>query len=221
MEKLVISDIPEMFDHVGQVFAERKDELCAMDAVMGDGDLGLTMSKGYGVLPGFMRDLESEGDIGRMMFKAAMKMQNTVPSTMGTLMSSGIAEAGKAFKGKTELVPADMVTYVIQFAAGIKKRGKCELGDRTILDSINAGAVKAVDYLSANPEASFSDVMAAATRGAEEGCEATRDMLPKYGKAVVHAAKAKGIVDQGALAGKYMLEGIESYFACQDQTAGL
>ena len=30
MEKLVISDIPEMFDHVGQVFAERKDELCAM-----------------------------------------------------------------------------------------------------------------------------------------------------------------------------------------------
>ena len=37
-------------------------------------------------------------------------------------------------------------------------------------------------------------------------------MLPKYGKAAVHAAKAKGVVDQGALAGKYMLEGIESYF---------
>ena len=212
MEKLVISDVPEMFDHVAQVFAERKDELCAMDAVMGDGDLGLTMSKGYGALPDFMRDLEGEGDIGRMMFKAAMRMQNVVPSTMGTLMSSGIAEAGKALKGKTELVPTDVVTYIIQFAVGIKKRGKCELGDRTVLDSINAGAVRASDCIADNPGASFLDVMAAATKGAEEGCEATKDMLPKYGKAAVHAAKAKGVVDQGALAGKYMLEGIESYF---------
>ena len=29
-------------------------------------------------------------------------MQNTVPSTMGTLMSSGVMQAGKALKGKVE-----------------------------------------------------------------------------------------------------------------------
>lgn len=112
MDRLTIENIPQMFDYVGILFAEKRDELCAMDAVMGDGDLGLTMSKGYGALPAFLRDLTGEGDIGKMMLKGAMKMQNTVPSTMGTLMSSGIMEAGKAFRGKTELVPADMVTYV-------------------------------------------------------------------------------------------------------------
>ena len=105
MDKLTINDIPEMFEKVAEIFAEKKEELCEMDAAMGDGDLGLTMSKGYGALPGFLRDNAAEGDVGKMMMKGAMKMQNTVPSTMGTLMSSGIMSAAKEFKGKTELEP--------------------------------------------------------------------------------------------------------------------
>ena len=212
MDKLTIDQIPEMFDKVGELFAEKKDELCEMDAAMGDGDLGLTMSKGYGALPGFLRDNADAGDIGKMMMKGAMKMQNTVPSTMGTLMSSGIMAAAKEFKGKTELVPADLSTYVTAFAAGIKNRGKCELGDRTILDSVNAGAEKAAALVAEKADATFNEVIAAAVEGANEGVEATKDMLPKFGKAAVHAAKAKGVVDQGALAGYYMLKGIQNYF---------
>ena len=212
MDKMTIADIPEMFDSVAQVFADKKDELCEMDAAMGDGDLGLTMSKGYGALPGFLRDLEGEGDIGKMLFKGAMKMQNTVPSTMGTLMSSGVMQAGKELKGKTELVPADMATFCTAFAAGIKKRGKCELGDRTILDSVNAGAEAAQKAIADDPGASFADVMNAAVDGAEQGVEATKDMVPKFGKAAVHAAKAKGVADQGAVAGMYLLSGLRDYF---------
>ena len=79
MDKLTINDIPEMFEKVAEIFAEKKEELCEMDAAMGDGDLGLTMSKGYGALPGFLRDNAAEGDVGKMMMKGAMKMQNTVP----------------------------------------------------------------------------------------------------------------------------------------------
>lgn len=212
MDKLTINDIPEVFECVGALFAEKKDELCEMDAAMGDGDLGLTMSKGYGALPDFLRETAEEGDIGKQLFKGAMKMQNTVPSTMGTLMSSGLMEAGKTLKGKTELVPADLATYATAFAAGIKKRGKCELGDRTILDSVDAGAKAAEALVAENADASFLDVISAAVDGANEGCEATKDMLPKFGKAAVHAAKAKGVIDQGALAGYYMLLGIKHYF---------
>ncbi len=213
MDKMTIGDVPEMFDCVAQIFAEKKDELCQMDAAMGDGDLGLTMSKGYGALPGFLRDLQGEGDIGKMLFKGAMKMQNTVPSTMGTLMSSGVMQAGKSLKGKVELEPADMATFVTSFAEGIKKRGKCELGDRTILDSVDAGAEAARKAVADNADATFTDVMAAAVDGAKRGVEATKDMVPKFGKAAVHAAKAKGVADQGAVAGLYLLEGLGSYFA--------
>lgn len=215
METLSMTSIPELFDAVADMFSEKRDELCAMDAAMGDGDLGLTMSKGYGALPGFLRALLDEGDIGTMLFKGAMKMQNAVPSTMGTLMASGIMAAGKALRGTSELVPADLVTYFTQFATGVKKRGKCELGDRTLLDAMDAAAKSASAVLEAHPDAGFSAIADAAAKGAEQGVEATKDMLPKFGKAVVHAAKARGVADQGALAGKYMVDGIANYFRGQ------
>ena len=45
MEEILAKELPELFKGVSDIFAEKKDELCEMDANMGDGDLGLTMSK--------------------------------------------------------------------------------------------------------------------------------------------------------------------------------
>ena len=47
MEKILFEAVPDLFASVGALFEEKRDELCAMDAKLGDGDLGLTMSKGY------------------------------------------------------------------------------------------------------------------------------------------------------------------------------
>ena len=92
MEKIMFDQIPELFESVGTLFVEKKEELCDMDAKLGDGDLGLTMSKGYAALPDIMR-AEAEGaggDIGKLLMKAGMKMSSLVPSTMGFLMSTGV-----------------------------------------------------------------------------------------------------------------------------------
>ena len=57
--------------------------------------------------------------------------------------------------------------------------------------------------------ADLKQVIEAALEGAKEGVEATKDMTPKFGKAAVHAAKAAGVPDQGAVAGMYMIEGLK------------
>ena len=51
MQTISAAQLPALFRAVGTVFQEKKDELCALDARLGDGDLGLTMSKGFGALP--------------------------------------------------------------------------------------------------------------------------------------------------------------------------
>ena len=91
MNKILFDQIPDMFACVGNIFAEKKEELCEMDARLGDGDLGLTMSKGFAALPDIMR-AEAEGaagDIGKLLMKAGMKMSSLVPSTMGFLRHYG------------------------------------------------------------------------------------------------------------------------------------
>ena len=207
MTSITCEQLPALFQGVAAIFAEKREELCDMDAQMGDGDLGLTMDKGYGALPALLQENMEAGDIGKTLMKGGMKMSSLVPSTMGTLMSSGIMEGGKALKGKDAMGPRELADCLTAFAAGVQKRGKCQLGDRTILDALEAGAKAAAK--AAEEGGDLSAVIAAACEGAAQGVEATKDMVPKFGKAAVFAAKAKGVPDQGAMAGLYMLQGLQ------------
>lgn len=128
----------------------------------GEVDLGLTMSKGYGALTGFLRELVGEGSIKNAL-------QGHYEDTEYCALYDGnprviwVMQAGKALKGKPEVAPSVMVTYVEAFAEGIKKRGKCELGDRTILDLVDAAAEGARSLI----DASFLKVMDTAVDGAK------------------------------------------------------
>lgn len=211
MEKILFEQIPELFESVGNLFVEKKEELCEMDAKLGDGDLGLTMSKGYAALPDIMR-AEAEGaggDIGKLLMKAGMKMSSLVPSTMGFLMSTGVMEGGKALKGVTELDAAALAKYLVGFAAGVQKRGKCEAGQRTIYDAILPAAKAAEEAAAGGSD--LEGVIKAALEGAKGGVEATKNMVPVFGKAAVHAAQCVGVEDQGAVAGYYKILGLSNY----------
>lgn len=211
MEKITFEQIPDMFDTIGKLFIDKKEELCNMDAKLGDGDLGLTMSKGYGELPDILR-AESEaagGDIGKLLMKGGMKMSSLIPSTMGFLMSTGVMEGGKAIKGAAEMGAKELATYLTGFAAGVQKRGKCEPGQRTIYDAILPAAQAAAK--ASDEGASLEGVVNAAYEAAQAGVEATKDMVPVFGKAAVHAAQCAGVPDQGAVAGCYMIQGLHDY----------
>ena len=211
MDRILFDQIPDLFASVGNLFIEKKEELCEMDARLGDGDLGLTMSKGYGSLPEIIREesTDAAGDIGKLLMKSGMKMSSLVPSTMGFLMSPGIMEGGKTLKGKTEIDAPALAAYLTGFAAGIQKRGKCEQNQRTIYDSI-LPAAQAADK-AAEAGASLQEVITQALDAAKSGVEATKNMVPVFGKAAVHAAQCEGVEDQGAVAGYYKILGLYNY----------
>ena len=213
MKVIQAKDWTAVMEAVAQIMTEQADHLCEMDARMGDGDLGLTMSKGYAALPDLMRAeaAGAAGDVGKMLMKAGMKMSSLVPSTMGFLMSTGVMEGGKALKGKTELDGAALADYLVGFAAGVQKRGKCEPGQRTIYDAVLPAAEAAKAAVEKNPAASLNEVIDAAVAAAKGGVEATKTMTAVFGKAAVHAAQCVGVEDQGAVAGYYKMLGLSNY----------
>lgn len=203
--------LPALFDAVAQVMEQKAEVLCEMDAKMGDGDLGLTMRRGFCAIPEFLRQTD-EADAGKKLMKAGMKMAAIAPSTMGTLMASGIMAGGKALVGVEELTASTYLEFLRAFAAGVAKRGKCARGERTVLDSIAAGADALEEGLTKTPELSLGNAGELAVKGAMDGVEATKNMEPKYGKAAVFRTSAIGVADQGACAGLYMIEGFRDYF---------
>ena len=205
MKVIQAKDWTAVMEAVAQIMTEQADHLCEMDARMGDGDLGLTMKKGYCALPEIYAGLE-EADMGKRLSKAGMKMSSVVPSTMGTLMSSGWMEGGKRLVGKEEVDASAFAAFLRGFADGIAKRGKCVPGERTVLDAISPAADAAEQAAASG--SGLEVTAAAALEGAKRGLEATKEMTPKYGKAAVFAAKALGTEDQGATAGMLLVQGL-------------
>lgn len=201
---ITVQDLPQLFEKVAENMADHAAQLCEMDAKLGDGDLGLTMKKGFSALPDIIRTIEEE-DLGKVLMKSGMKMNSVVPSTMGTLMGSGIMGGGKALVGKTEMRAAEFADFLTGFCSGLENRGKCRRGDCTVLDAFATALDWVKESLSEND---LVLTMQKAVDGAKAGTEATKSMKPKFGKAAVHANAATGVPDQGAVAGTYMLEGM-------------
>lgn len=182
-----------------EIMDENKEYLIELDAASGDGDLGLTMSKGFAA--GKDAALAStETDLGRLFFAIGSAMAKAAPSTMGTLMASGFIKAAKSFKGKTELTPEDFAVFTQEYYAGIQERGKANPGERTLLDSLHPAAVSVADAVGSG-EKDFHALAETAYKAALDGVEATKTMVAMHGKTVVHRAKLNGVPDQGAIVG--------------------
>lgn len=183
---------------------ENKQYLIDLDSALGDGDLGLTMTTGFAEAKSFI-DQSPETDLGKLIAQMGMAISRKVPSTMGTLVASGFMGAGKAVKGKTELTDQDLCAFMEGFVQGVMNRGKATPGDRTLVDAVHPAAQALKEAVDAGK--SLSEALEYAQKAAEEGVEATKQMLPKFGRAVYYGQQVLGKEDQGAVTGCLIVTG--------------
>ena len=207
-DTIEIKDLSKAFKKVADTMAENSEKLCEMDALMGDGDLGLTMKKGFAAFSEAFDEQEDVPQIGKRVVKAAMKMASAVPSTMGTLMSSALMSGGMKVANNETLDPSAFRLFLDGLVEGIVKRGKCQRGDRTVLDALGTSADCVKEALDNDPGAGLEKIFQAAVDGVRKGAEDTKAMQPKFGKALVHRDKAEGVVDQGAYCGMLLIEAL-------------
>lgn len=202
------ADLKAIFRQLDAVMADNKDFLIELDAAVGDGDLGLTMTKGFSAAHETVRMLE-ETDAGQLMAKAGMAIAQAAPSTMGTLIGSGFMKAGKAVKGKTALELADLAEAFTHFVEGIMARGKAKTGDKTLIDSLYP-ASQALQQAAVDQK-SLQEGLQLAYNAALQGLDATKKMVPQHGKQVAHREKSQGLQDPGATVGTLIIQAFSEY----------
>jgi len=179
------------------------DQLRDLDAVMGDGDLGVTVGMGSDALISYLA-APDETDLGKMLVKCGMNVNKVNPSTFGTLQASAFMGAGKAVLNKTQIMVEDLIAMGNGAIDGIKKRGKAEVGDKTMLDSL----VPAVETFqrSFTEQGDIVAALKAAVSAAEAGMLATDHMKAKFGRGSWRPDGTVGKRDGGATAFYYMIE---------------
>lgn len=118
-----------LFTEWARIMEANKSVLTELDSVVGDGDLGLTMSDGFAAAARYAQQSE-ERDLGRFFYMAGKAMASAVPSTMGTLMASGLMQAGKAFKGRETLGLTEAGVLFQAWYDGVQQRGKAQPGEK-------------------------------------------------------------------------------------------
>lgn len=187
--------IIKLLEKIKNVMALNKDYLIQLDSVVGDGDLGLTMSDGFLAAYNAVKDSDEE-DLGKLLYNAGKAMSTAVPSTMGTLMASGLMNAGKALKGTTEMALADIAKLFEAYFEGVASRGKAKVGDKTFLDGL-APAVQSLKT-SVKNEDSLEQAASNAEYAAEEGFRNTTTMLAVHGRAATRGEASRALQDPGA-----------------------
>lgn len=203
MEKISATEIKHIISTLDSVMTEKKEFLIEIDAKVGDGDLGITMSKGFGAANKAIGGLD-ETDIGQLLAKAGMAIAQAAPSTMGTLVGTGFMKAGKALEGKTEAALNDFAQAMNHFVDGIMQRGKAKPGEKTIVDSLHP-AVQVLQK-AASEKKSMKEALKLAFNASVEGLENTKNMIPQHGKQVAHREKSKGMEDPGATVGMLVVK---------------
>lgn len=168
------------------------DRLNAADGALGDGDLGVTMTRGMALVSEAAPELPD--DLGQALLRCAQAFTKSSGSSYGTLLATGLMAMAKATKGRTTVEVADLATLVAAARDAMMSRGKADLGGKTVLDSLDAVA-KALDGVTDSGDAAEK-----ARAAANAALEDFRDRPATVGRARIFAEKSRGMEDPGMLA---------------------
>ncbi|MBW7882109.1 MAG: DAK2 domain-containing protein [Caldilineaceae bacterium] len=191
---------------VGGTLVEKEAHLTMLDQQMGDGDLGITLSKIGHALQEFAATTPVDGDIGKWMGKAGMAANKAGSSSFGTLLATALMRGGRAVSGKDELTAADVAAILAAADTGVQERGKAQPGDKTVIDALHPASEAFTAALDAGK--SLREAGLAALEAAEAGRDRVTPLRSQVGRASWVGERTEGKVDPGCEALVVMLRAI-------------
>lgn len=176
------------------------DELNRLDGLLGDGDLGVTMVRGVRSLVDELPNLPD--DVGMALLKCAQVFTRVSGSTYGTLLATGLMSAAKQTRGRTVVPWQEISPLLAEAVAAMSRRGKAELGDKTVLDAIEA--VRAATDGLDDP----GEIAKAANDAVADALERFRNQRSRQGRARIFGNKSIGLDDPGMVAFQRIVESL-------------
>ena len=182
---------------INNSYSQIKDnyvEINNLDQKLGDGDHGSTILKGLDTAVANLNIISSE-DLIFFMSEISKLMRISMGGASGILMTIFIKEVGNINYDNFRLSILDVFSSTIE---KIKKKGKVQFGDKSILDIY----VPVYDELFANDIINITKIL----NVLDHALESTKSMRAKVGRAKFLDTKGIGITDPGAFSTTLILK---------------
>ncbi len=195
---LTPAEVRERLFAVCRGIVAASDRLSKADREIGDGDHGVTMARGFAAANEALANAEAPSP--REDFRTlGVTLMSRCGGAAGVIFGTLFIAMGRELP--VDRLDAESMCRALRAAAeAIKRRGGAQEGDKTMLDALAPAAEAACANSATDVHSLLERVAAAAAKGAE----ATRDMLPRTGKAKTMGERALGHIDPGALSLAYI-----------------
>jgi dihydroxyacetone kinase-like protein len=185
---------------------ERREELTALDAAIGDADHGANMDRGFEAVLARLAELGPEATPGRVLTTAGATLVSTVGGASGPLWGSALRRAGRSLGDATAFGSGELVAALEAGLAAVVELGGAQEGDKTMVDALVPALRGMRDCLQDGWE--IEDAVDAAARGAEAGARLTAPMRAAKGRASYLGERSIGHQDPGATSAALLIDAL-------------
>jgi len=173
---------------------DNKAYLGEVDGLIGDGDHGMNMNKGFTIFGNQIadKDISFTNGLSELASVLMVKIGGSMGPIYGTIFDS-MADTGAGLEEITVKNLADMVEAGLN---GLHEIVKGEVGDKSIVDTLDPAmnSLKASAAARKDLKTALEDMKAAA----KNGMESTKDMVAKFGRSSRLGERSRGVLDAGA-----------------------
>lgn len=204
-EVLTVDNMIFIVDTMSECIIKNEVPFCELDAYAGDGDFGMSVSKGFRQLRREWNDILEEKvcDIGEFLDACSLIIMECCGGASGPIWGSAFRAAGKAAKGKQKLTAEEFAVLLQEAVTGIQKTGeysfgRCAVvGDKTLIDAL----VPCADVWTENAgNKTLKELFQLSADAAVNGAKMTEKIVARMGRAGTVGKRSIGYPDAGAFA---------------------
>lgn len=173
---------------------ENKAYLGEVDGLIGDGDHGMNMNKGFSVFEERFR--EKDFGFAEGLDELGMILLNEIGGSMGPIYGTILIDMAEAGEELEEISLADFGAMLDAGLQGLCEIVEAKVGDKTLVDTLSP----AVDTVksAAKSGKDFAEALTEMKKAAEDGRDSTKDMVAKFGRSSRLGERSRGVLDAGA-----------------------
>jgi len=196
MKQIDVHKLRQVIMGVAEEIIASEPYLTEIDTIIGDGDHGYGMKKGFSAV---RKLLETGGyeTVDQLMKAVGMELVRTMGGAsgviFGTLFIGGLAHLGHS----RHVTLAALAAFFAEGERAIERRGRARPGQKTMIDAL-LPATRALS-LAAEEGAPLDEAFRRAYEAALQGVEASKAMQSRVGRSKNFREATVGVPDPGAV----------------------
>ncbi len=190
--RLLLSDGAGIVRELASVIVANRAYLSEIDGLIGDGDHGINMAKGFGRAAERLTDQDQTLDQALNVLSDVLMSE--IGGSMGPLYGFMFGNMARSVEGRAAVDAEGFSVMLNAGLAGVRKTGSAQVGDKTLMDCL----IPAVEAFDANRGQGFALALAAMAEAARKGRDSTVDMVARLGRASRLGERSRGVLDAGA-----------------------